>query len=365
MRRFTSAIWGVLALVIGMMTSASIARAQSEDYYAGKTITVIVGLAPGGSADTLVRMFVPHLKKHIPGQPNIVVQNMPGAGGVLAFNYIYERAKPDGQTIIFTLWDPLAQALGGQGLRARYDQFEYLGGTGDIRVNYMRVDAVPGGAKKPSDVKNLKDGVIGAYASTDLSGILAHFSLKVLGVDHKVVTGYRGGSDVFLAMQRGEVNVHNTSLATYRTRSKHFITSGEGMGLSYLVPSDSSGKFTPSDQVKDMPAFQDLYKEIHGKFPSGQLWDAFNWTIQQFSDLAHVAMAPPKTPEAQLAVLRKGFADAMNDPDFIAESTARNGLPFDFVPVPKGREVFKALTEVSPEILTTLRASIDTMAGAK
>ncbi|MDB5651780.1 MAG: hypothetical protein JWL62_3300 [Hyphomicrobiales bacterium] len=365
MRRITSAILGATMSLAALLAPGSGPQAATEDYYASKTLTVIVGLAAGGSADTLVRMFTPYLRKHIPGEPNIVVQNMPGAGGVLSFNYIYEKAKPDGQTIIFTLWDPLAQAFGNQGLRARYDQYEFLGGTGDIRVNYMRVDSAPGGAKKPADVMKAKEAMVGAYATTDLSGILAHLTLKTLGVPHKVVTGYRGGADVFLALQRGEVNVHDTSLATYRTRSKSFITSGEGMPLCYLVPSDAQGNFVKSAQVTEMPSFQELYRDVHGKLPSGELWNAFNWMVQQFSDLAHVAMAPPGTPEAELKVLRKAFVDAMNDPEFVAESTKRNGLPFDFVGVEHGKKVFEALSNVSPEILATLRGSIDTMAGAK
>src|SRR6478752_7365925 len=214
-----TAAWGAAALP---------ATAQTQDFYRGKTLTVMVGLAAGGSADTLVRLIVPHLKKHIPGDPNIIVQNMPGAGGVLAFNYIYEKAPKDGSQIIFSLWDPLAQAVGNQGLRARYDQFPYLGGISDVRVKYKRVDAVPGGMKQPADIMKAQNLIVGAYGTTDVAGILAHLSLKVLGVPHKIVTGYRGGADVFLALQRGEVNVHNTSLATFRTRSKGFVQSGEG-----------------------------------------------------------------------------------------------------------------------------------------
>ena len=346
--------------------SAFVARpavAQSQDFYHGKTLTVIVGLAAGGSADTLVRLFTPHLKKHIPGDPSIVVQNMPGAGGVLAFNYIYEKAPKDGSQIIFSLWDPLAQALGNQGLRARYDQFPYLGGISDVRVNYMRVDALEG-AKKPADIMKAKNIIVGAYGTTDLSGILAHLSLKALGVPHKVVTGYRGGADVFLALQRGEVNFHNTSLATFRTRSKGFIQSGEGMGFAYLVASDEKGAYERRKDVSDMPAFQDLYKEIHGKLPEGPLWNAFNWTVQQFGDLAYVGLAPPGTPEPALAILRKAIADTMNDKDFIAESVQRNGLPFDYVDEKEAAKVFKALSGASPEIISALKESMDAM-GAK
>ena len=354
------------ALIASSFLASMPARAQQPiENFSGKTLTIVVGLAAGGSADTLVRLFTPHLKKHIPGEPNILVQNMPGAGGVLSFNYMYEKAKPDGQTIIMTLWDPLAQALGNQGLRARYDQYDFIGGISDIRVNYMRVDSVPGGAKKPADVMRAKDISIGAYATTDISGILSHLTLKNLGVPHKVVTGYRGGSDVFLALQRGEVHVHNTSIGTYRTRSKSFITTGEGMGLAYLVPSDDKGNYKRDPRITDMPVFQDLYKEIHGKLPEGAEWNAFNWAVQQFGDLAYVAMAPPGTPPATLAVLRKAMKDAMEDPAFIDESTKRNGLPFDYVSLEEGAKVFRDLSNVSPAVLNTLRGSIESMGGAK
>lgn len=339
------------------------APVQAQDFYAGKTLTIIVGLAAGGSADTLVRLFTPHLKKHIPGDPSIVVQNMPGAGGVLAFNYIYEKAPKDGSQIILSLWDPLAQALGNQGLRARYDQYPYLGGIADVRVNYMRVDAAPGGFKTPADIMKAKNIIIGAYGTTDLSGILAHLSLKTLGVPHKIVTGYRGGADVFLALQRGEVNFHNTSLATYRTRSKGFITSGEGAGLAYLLASDEKGAYRRRSDVTDMPAFQDLYKDVHGKTPEGPLWNAFNWTVQQFGDLAYVGLAPPGAPEASLKILRKAIEDTMNDKDFIAESVQRNGLPFDYVGMEEGGKIFKSLSGVSPEIVSTLRESMENMGG--
>ena len=348
----------IVASAVGLSAQA---QAQSGDLYAGKTLTVLVGLAAGGSADTLVRAFVPHLKRHIPGDPNIVVQNMPGAGGMVAFNYVYEKAAPDGSTIILSLWDPLAQALGGQGLRARYDQYEFLGGISDLRVNYMRVDAVPGGMKTPADVMKAKDIAVGAYASTDVAGILAHLSLKTLGVPHKVVTGYRGGADVFLALQRGEVHVHNTSLPTFRTRSKAFITSGEGIGLSYLTPSNEKGEFTRRADVTDMPAFQDLYREVHGKLPSGPNWDALNWMVQQFGEIAYVGLAPPKTPEPALNALRKGIEATMADKAFIEESTKRNGLPFEYVSVKDGQQIFKALSNVSPTVLSTLRETLGSM----
>jgi tripartite-type tricarboxylate transporter receptor subunit TctC len=248
-----------LAAVAGGIALATIgqAAAQPADYYAGKTLRVIVGLAAGGTVDTFARTFSGYLRKHIPGNPTIIIQNMPGAGGKTATNYVFEQAAPDGLTVLYGPWDPLAQALGDQGLRARYEKFEFLGGTGDIRVLYARRDAIPGGMKTPSDIVKAPSVVLGALNNTDISGLLPHLALRTLDVNHKLVVGYRGGNDVFLAVQRGEVNVHSTSITTYRSRNAAFVKS-DGIGIAYLVPVDGNGRYETSKFINEMPAFPDL-----------------------------------------------------------------------------------------------------------
>ena len=218
----------ILAATAGWIALAAVgqpATAQPADYYAGKTLRVIVGLEPGGTVDTFARTFSGYLRKHIPGNPTIIVQNMPGAGGKTATNHVFERAAPDGLTMLYGPWDPLAQALGDQGLRARYEKFEFLGGTGDIRVLYGRRDMVPGGLKSPADIVKAETVVLGSLNSTDISGLLPHLALRTLDIKHKLVVGYRGGNDVFLALQRGEVNVHSTSITTFRGRNAQFVKS--------------------------------------------------------------------------------------------------------------------------------------------
>ncbi len=203
------------------------ASAQPTDFYQGKTLTIIVGLEVGGTSDTFARTFATYLRQHIPGNPNIIVQNMPGGAGLLATNFLFEKAKPDGLTILWGPWDPLAQALARTGMRARYEKFEFVGGTGDIRVNYARTDVVPGGLKKPSDIVKASRLYVGDSAITGISGLLARLSLDVLGVSNQLVTGYRGGSDIFLAVQRDEIQFHNTSITTFRSRTRDFVQSGQ------------------------------------------------------------------------------------------------------------------------------------------
>ncbi|HEX3281036.1 MAG TPA: hypothetical protein VHR36_07370, partial [Pyrinomonadaceae bacterium] len=145
---------------------------------------------------------------------------------------------------------------------------------------------------------------------------------------------------------------------TFRSRSGAFIKSGEGIGVAYLVPVDSNRQFERSKFITEMPAFPDLYKEIHGMLPSGPVWDSLNWFTTQTGDMTYVGLAPPGTPAAALAALRSGFEAAGNDADFIKESVAKNGIPYSYVRVEQGRAIIRSLGAVSPELLKTLREAI-------
>jgi hypothetical protein len=283
---------------------------------------------------------------------------MPGAGGLVATNFLREKAAPDGLTVLYNPWDPLAQALSDQRLRARYQDFEYLGGIGDTRVNYVRTDSVPNGVKRPADIARAQMIVVGALSITDISGILARMSLDVLGVKNKVITGYRGGADIFLALQRGEVQLHNTSITTFRSRSAAFVQSGQGIGINYFASIDGSGNLERNKFITEMPAFPDLYREIHGKMPSGELWNAMNWLTNQIGEMTFVGLAPRGVSPAALEALRKGFELAASDPNFVKDSLAKNGIPYSYVGVAQGGDVIRSLADVSPDVIATLRASI-------
>ena len=284
---------------------------------------------------------------------------MPGAGSYAALNFLAERTTPDGLTIVYNPFHPLGQAYAEPGLRTRYENFEFFGGMGDTRINYVRTDAVPGGVKKPSDIIKADNLIVGANSVgiTDFSGVLASLSLKVLGVKHRVIAGFRGGADIFLAMQRGEVQFHNTSIGTFRSRSGSFIKSGEGVGFAYLVPVDKDGRYERNARITEMPAFPDLYQEVHGKMPSGATWEAFNWLTNQIGELTYIVAAPPRTNPAALAALRTGFEGVARDQDFENEMVAKQGIPYSHIGVASGRAIFRALADVSPEVIATLKAA--------
>ena len=347
-----------LVFAAALLAGPAASRAQNADLFARKTLSILVGVEAGGTADTAVRKFAIHLRKHLPGGPTVVVQNMAGAGSNLVFNYYAEKGAPDGLTIVYSSYQPLAQALGDKSLRGRFDDFEFLGGISDTRVTYGRTDTVPGGLKTPADIVKAKDAVAGSFSNTDFEGTLSHLSLDVLGVSHRMISGYRGGSDIFLAMQRGEVHLHNTSIGTFRTRSARFIQNGEGLGIYYLAAQGADGQFERNPEITEMPAFPDLHQQIHGKLPAGKQWDALNWLTLQTGELAYAAFALRGTKPEMLAALREAFARTADDSEFIADAIATNRIRYRFVPVEKGDRIVRALSNVSPEILDTLRASM-------
>ena len=209
-----------------------------------------------------------------------------------------------------------------------------------------------------ADILKADNLIVGAYTHTDFESTLSHLSLSVLGVKHKLVVGYRGGADIFLALQRGEVQFHSTSIATYRTRNADFIKSGQGIGVYYLVSAKPDGTFEPNPHIADVPAFPELYRQVYGKPPSGENWEALNWLTAQTSELAYAAFAPRGTPAEALTALRAAFKSAAEDPEFIEKSVATNGLPYGFVEVERGRAVIRSLADVSPTVLNALRVSM-------
>lgn len=350
------------AIVVATFAAGSTAQsqpAQAQDFYAGKQLNIVVALAAGGTVDNFVRMLVPYLRRHIPGNPNVIAQNMAGAGGMLATNYIGEKATPDGFTVMYGPWDPLAQALGHSTLRIRYDQLRYWGGFADTRVLYARTDIVPGGMKKPADIAKAPFVAVGAQNATDLSGLLSAVALDLLKVKYKFVMGYRGGTEVFLAMQRGEVEMHNTSIGTFRTRNADFIKSGQGIAISYLAGVDAEGKFAKNPHLPDMLALPELYREIHGALPAGVDWETMDWLVKMFTEMAYIGLAPPKIPEPALTALRKGFQAAITDPDFVALAVKSNGVPYEPVSPEHAAAVFSSLANVKPEVLATAKKWLD------
>lgn len=348
------------ATAVSIFAASTSVPSVAANFYDGKTITVMVGLSPGGTVDTFARAFSKAWQKYIPGNPTMIVKNMTGGGGIKATNYVYNAAAKDGMTILWGSWIPIAQALEYKGFRARYENFEFLGGTPDIRVSYARTDVIPGGLKKPTDFMKVKKVFAGGNSATGTAYLTTRIPLDVLGINYEQVVGYRGGSRIFLAMQQGEVQYTGTSIGTFRRRSGAYVKAGKAMGLFYLVPVAADGSYKRNKYITEMPAFPDFYKEVFGKMPSGPTWDALNWFVTLIGTVNYVGLAPPGSPAQAVADLRKGYELASKDEDFIKAWIKRNRIPPEFVDVETGQRVFRSLANTDPKILATFKELVET-----
>jgi tripartite-type tricarboxylate transporter receptor subunit TctC len=284
-----------------------LAPAAAADFYKGKTVTLIAPSSAGGGYDTYTRLLARHMGAHLPGKPNFVVQNMPGAGGKVAAAYIYSKAAKDGTVIAGTFPQALTEALLGKSKRVQYKTSEltYIGSlNGEAYLCFVRTDAP---VKTPKDLfsKELVVGATGQGSSTTLSPALLR---NMLGMKFKVITGYKGSRQVTLAAMQNEVQ------------------GWCGMGFSSI-------EATVADEFKN-GRMKVLFQEGGEPDPRGKkmnltLATSFAKTdeerkifdlIYAQQDFGRPYIAPPGLPKERVDELRAAFDKALKDPAMQADA---------------------------------------------
>lgn len=310
------------------------------DFYAGKRITLVVATPPGGPYDICARLLARHLGRHIPGNPTIVVQNMAGATGMLAADYVYNKAPQDG-TILGNLHNmlPLMRTLGR--LTADLDpaKFNWIGNmtreTGDAIVS----------AKAP--VKTIEDAkrvevIMGAASPMALAAIYPRVMNYVLGTKFRVVTGYNGFAGVEHAIEEGEVQ-GNAGDTWY-----------SGVGRTYQLYKEGAIRVivqigTRSPELGDVPLLTDL---------AGS--DADRSLLELFSSPYAVgkptAMGPGVPPE-RFAAMRAAYEATLGDPALLADA-AKLGVTVAPVPGPELAALVARLTHLPPELVARAREAV-------
>ena len=204
-RAYASTPLAALALVLGSLAAPADPVA---DFYRGKTVNVLIGVGVGGEYDIQARLVARHIGKHIPGQPNVVPQNMTGAGGLKMLNYLYAIAPRDGTSIgMIQNAFPALQAVGMQGVQFDAGKMQWLGSIAPA-VETMAVWSTTG-VKSIEDARK-REIVAGASARGAITYTYPTVMNEVLGTKFKIVTGYTGGNQINLAMERGEVEARTT-----------------------------------------------------------------------------------------------------------------------------------------------------------
>ena len=290
------------AMVGALWGSAAIAEVS----FKGKTINMVIGSETGGGTDATGRLVAPFFEKYLPGNPTIVVRNMPGAQGVTALNYIVQQTKPDGLTLIAGA-NVQASPLTYRKANGLYDptKFRYIGGVGRggtvLMINKAAEARLHDKAQPP-----LFYGVLdGTRASEQVSV----WGIEYLGWNAKVVVGYRGTSAVMLAMERGEVDMGSTGSAFH---IKNLIDSGKFRVVSQSGTLES-GHFVGRPDFGDAPVFADMMRDKLTDPVARQAfsyWEAIN-ALDKWVGLAE------GTPDDVVETYRAAFRQTIADPEFL------------------------------------------------
>jgi tripartite-type tricarboxylate transporter receptor subunit TctC len=309
----------------------------ADDFYKGKTVTIITSTGPGGSYDTIARAISRHMPRHLEGRPTMIVQNMPGGGNLLATNHMYNIAAKDG-TALATINNavPLHQVLDGRGVRFDARKFNWIGSTGNS--NSVTFAWHTTGVKSIKDLMT-KEVILGGTGPASSIVIFPAVMNNLLGTRFKIVTGYKSSAAVDIALERGEVQSRSGSYESAATQHPDWIT---GKKVVFLVQVGARREKT----LPDVPLLTELARNDQER----EVLKLVSAPIL----LGRPYLAPPGVSAARVAQLRKGFADTMADAVFLAE-TRKLGLD---IAAMTGEEVAKVVDD-------TINAAPEVVAQAK
>ena len=293
-------------LAVSLVLFPLVANAAPGPYYKGKSITFVIGSAVGGGYDTYSRLVATHIGQHLDGRPTIIAQNMPGAGSIRAANYLYNAARKDGTAIgMLDQAIYLYQILGTPELRADATKFNWIG---RILRNSAVLFARSGAPVQKIDDVFSKELIV---STTGVASKLNWTVLKnVLGMKFTLIQGYQGTGDAMLAMQRGEVDALSIEWPVLRVTGAPLIRDHK-INLLLQTGMENDGDLAPVPRMIDL-ARNDEERKLLELFSSPSL-------------IGRSVVAPPGTPPARVAELRRAFIATMQDPGFLAD-VKRAGL---------------------------------------
>lgn len=326
-------LWSIaVLLMLPLLALFGNDRASADEpYFKNKTIRVIVGSPPGGGYDAYARMLARHMGKHIPGNPRFIVINMPGAGGVIAANYLYNVAKPNG--LVFGTFSRGAALLPLFGEKtAMYDakKFTWLGTSSSYKNDAYVLVIRPELPFKTAD--ELRKSDIPANLGSTGVGSSAHdvaLLLKELGLNINLVTGYKGTADMNLAIDRKELDGRTMGLSAIRVSHKDWL---EQKKINIMA---QFARETRHPDIPDVPTVRELAR------------DKEELALVKFAEmpffLARPYTAPPGVPPEQAKILREAFIKTHSDPAYLKDVSK---VDLDISPK-SGEEVQIMLEEIA------------------
>ena len=339
-----------------ILTSFS-ARAQESDqpFYAGKTITMMVGVPGGSGGDVSARTAAKEWEKRIPGNPYIIVKNLEGAGGSTVLNFLFEKAKPDGLTIFYGPWNPLDVLDEGPGIRYLPEKFSIIGSMTGMRGLIVRTDVKPG-ITTPDDLLKIKRLKVGGRSPNNIMDMVGNLSLEILGIDYRYVAGYRGMSQISAALYGQEVQAGHMAAGGFRRFFVETTKNGETIAAYHHTIFDRNGSAQKSVySLGDSENFLDVYRRVHGSEPSGPYWETYKWLRINVQGATPAILAPPGIPAHLLAILRQSAEATYHDENFQKRWLKRFGEVIHWNTTEDTLSAFENYRKISDEKRKVLR----------
>lgn len=337
MVRFLCALTVIIAL--GFANSGR--AANVDDFYKGKNIRIVVGFSAGGGFDTYARALARHMSKHIPGNPGIVVENMTGAGSLIAANHVYKVAKPDGLTIgHFIGGFFLGQVLGQQGIEFDARKFEFIGApvSDHVVCALTKASGITSVEKWMASKTPVKMGGLAPGTSTPDNA--TRILKAALGLPIQLVTGYKGTADVRLAADGGELAGGCWGWDSISVTWRKALDSGD-----VAVILQANRKNHPD--LPNVPQAINLAK-------SDEARKMIDVGIHGDSDIVRTYTLPPGTPKDRLQILRKAFEATLRDAEFAADAKKAR-LNIDYIPADEIERDIAGLFKLDPGLVAKLK----------
>ncbi len=332
--RCATALLALCAFAVAVVSGAAV---RADDFYRGKQIRLIVGFPAGNDYDLGARVLVKYLPKYIPGQPSIIVQNLPQAASVAAANYLYAQAPRDGTVLGTFSRNIVNDALTAQpNLQVDPRQFIWLGATSHPGRVCVRWFTAP--VKTAADLFT-QEFIVGAAGAGSSLAILPTVLNHVLGMKFHIVEGYQGMGDAMLAVQRGELQGVCASYQQFRV-SEQLIHDGK---LTFLLRAEES----PMAEIPDVPSVFDFAKTDEQR----QLMRF----VFSSTEIGRPYVFPPEVPKDRVDIMRKAIADAAHDPELLAEAASIK-MDMSYTTSERLTELVDQLYRTPPAMIGTIKA---------
>lgn len=334
----------IILIITLALAHESLAASSPDEFYRGKVVRIIVGFSAGGGFDTYARTLSRYMGKYVPGNPTVIVENMTGAGSLIAANHIYQVAKADGLTIgAFNGNQILSQLVGAQGINFDARKMEWMGAPGynhDLCVLSQKIGIASGEQWLASKTPLKLGGSAPGTPTDDGPKILK----EAIGLPMRLITGYKGTADIRVAVESGEVDgICGFSWASVRSTWRKAIESGQVIVVLQSAPKAHA-------DLPKVPLSISFAKTPEAR----QLIEA---GVHQPAAITYSYSLPPNTPKERVQLLRRAFMQAVKDPDLLNDANKAN---LEIAPA-SGEEIAQAienLFKTAPAVVAKLKETL-------